>query len=141
MLIPSLTHIPTYSPCSAPSAIVHLIHHISTYQILTHSVSLTGLVCCVDSVNMVLVMCLAPQDVKYAHTTILYLFIIAPVVVVTLVLIVLIFICSTSWSPMVPSTTSFSILTYVVGIKMERYYPNCYNIACHSVTCSRDVLL
>ena len=57
-----------------------------------------------------------------------YLFIIAPVVIVTFVLIVLIF----KFNLTVTNGTINNFIFYIdiVGINMERYYPNCYNIVC-----------
>jgi len=45
---------------------LYLTHHNSTSPLLTHSVGLTGLVCCVDNVNMVSVLCLVHLSVNIA---------------------------------------------------------------------------
>ena len=69
---------------------VHLItayhtHHISTCQILTHNASLAGLVCCVESVNKVLLQCL---DHHCVNT---YVFIIIPIAIAGIALVIMLF--------------------------------------------------
>jgi len=65
-LAPLITHTPIVCPHIVPLTIVFRTHHISTYQILTHSVSTTDLVSCVGNVKLVLVLYLVHLNVNTA---------------------------------------------------------------------------
>ena len=131
MLIPSLTHIPTYSPSP------HLSHLNLSDPDSQCQFNRTGVLCgqCQHGLGNVFG---SPRCKVCSHYYIL------------------VYHCSSSccnvsvncvefhmFNLMVTNGTINNFIFYIniVGIKMERYYPNCYNIACHSVTCSRDVLL
>ena len=58
------TIIPIKYPHNVHLTIVYLTHHILTSLILTLSVSLTGLVCCVEDVKKVSVLCLVLLSVN-----------------------------------------------------------------------------
>jgi len=65
-LIQSMTHTGTISPLNVNLTTIYPTHHTSTCPLLTCSVSLTGLVCYVNSVNKVSVLYLVYHDAKSA---------------------------------------------------------------------------
>ena len=99
----------------------------SSYLNLTHSVSLIGLDCCVDNI-----MQHGLSDVfgspKCRACSNYSLLIIAPAVIITFVMIVLIFMFNLTGTN--GTINNFIFYTDIVGINMERYYPYCYNVVC-----------
>ena len=60
----SINHIHMIFHLDVILIIAYHTHHISICQILIHNASLTGLVCCMESVNKVLVQCLDHHSVN-----------------------------------------------------------------------------
>ena len=71
------------SPYIVHLTTVYLTYRNSTCPHLTHSVSLTGLMCCMDNANMVTVLCLVLNIVQIY----IYLLIIIPIGIAGLALV------------------------------------------------------
>ena len=83
-----MVHTGIMSPLSVYLTTAYPTHHTSTCPLLTCSVSLTGLVCCVDIVNKISVLCLVHHSVKCSK---IYLFIIIPIAIAGIVLVMVLF--------------------------------------------------
>ena len=100
--------------CIAHSTTAYLTHHILTSPLLTHSVSLTDLVYCVDIVQKVSVLYLVPLTVNNVQ--------ISTMAIAGLVLVLLLFILNLTVTD--GTITAFILYVNIISINTPVFFPN-----------------
>ena len=108
-------------PYIVHSTIACLTHHILTSPLLTHSVSLTDLVSCVDTVNKVSVLSLVLLIARLVQI-IIYLFLIIPIIVVGFVLVLLLFVLNLTVTD--GAVNGFILYANIISINTPILFPN-----------------